>query len=196
MSRSNNRLSIPATITVVAVAVIALVASGVLRPSPVSGTPPSHPPVATPPPATPAPATPEPTEYPDDFSDRNKTVKLDIATDHDVFVMVQDEISRVVDAKTGRAGDGMSVRWNEMKVENTGPSTLRLTWVGFAADDKLVLNVGEALGGKVNLTLVQVGPPPNSDATGYDRVLVLEFGSPISADDVQYAIGDGLDTAD
>ena len=195
MSRSNAQISVPVAILIGAIVVIAVIASGVLRAAPAGAPTPSGPPVATPSaPSSPAPSD-DPTEYPDDFSDNNKTVKLDIATDHDVFVMVQDEISAVVDARTGRAGDGMSVRWNDMKIENIGPSTLRLTWVGFAADDKLVLNVGEGIHSKVNLTLVQVGPPPNSDATGYDRVLVLEFGSPVSADDVTYSIRAGLDTA-
>lgn len=193
--RSNAQISVPVAILIGAIAVIAVIASGVLRSSTAGVPTPSDPPPVSPSaPASPVPSD-DPADYPDDFSDDNKTVKLDIATGNDVFVMVQDEIGAIVDARTGRAGDGMSVRWNDMKIENTGPSTLRLTWVGFAADDKLVLNVGEGLHAKVNLTLVQVGPPPNSDATGYDRVLVLEFASPISADDVTYSIQSGLDTS-
>jgi hypothetical protein len=195
MSRSNAQISVPAAIAVGAIAVIAVIASGVLRDATAGVPTPSGPPPASPSaPASPVPSD-DPADYPDDFSDGNKTVKLDIATDHDIFVMVDDEMGRLINARTGRAGDGMSVRWGDMKVENVGPSTLRLTWVGFAADDKLVLVVGESIHAKVNLTLVQVGPPPNSDATGYDRVLVLEFGSPVSAADVEYSIRAGLDTA-
>ena len=226
MSRPSNRLSIPAVITVAAVAVIALIASGVLRPTPVSGVPPtdapwvpSVPPTmpapATPAPATPAPATPAPARTPapaepqqpapsvpanpapsvdpDGEPDNVTTVDLDVATDHDVRVTVVDDGGSLVGIKSGHAGDGMSVRWFDLKVENVDSSTLRLTWIGFAADDESVLNVGEN-DGRVQLALSVAGPPPNSDATGYDRVLILEFDHDVSAADVTSTVQEGFDT--
>jgi hypothetical protein len=230
MSRPN-RLSVPAAITVVAVAVIALIASGVLRPTPVAGVPPtseaptdapfvpSVPPApANPDPATPAPATPEvpapslpatpvpatpvpatpatpaPSVDPDGEPDNVTTVDLDVATDHDVRVTVVDDGGSLVGIRSGHAGDGMSVRWFDLKVENVDSSTLRLTWIGFAADDESVLNVGEN-DGRVQLALSVAGPPPNSDATGYDRVLVLEFDHDVSAGDVTYTVQEGFDTS-
>ena len=225
MSRPNSRLSIPAAITVAAVAVIALIASGVLRPTPVSGVPPtdapwvpSVPPTmpapatpapATPAPATPGPATPAPAEPqqpapsvpanpapsvdPDGAPDNVTTVDLDVATTHDVRVTVVDDGGSLVGIKSGHAGDGMSVRWFDLKVENVDSSTLRLTWIGFAADDESVLNVGEN-DGRVQLALSVAGPPPNSDATGYDRVLILEFDHDVSAADVTSTVQEGFDT--
>jgi len=221
MSRPNNRLSIPAAISVAAVAVIALIASGVLRPTPVSGVPPTDAPwvpsvpptmpaAATPAPATPAPATPAPTEPqqpapsvpatpapsvdPDGEPDNVTTVDLDVATDHDVRVTVVDDGGSLVGIRSGHAGDGMSVRWFDLKVENVDSSTLRLTWIGFAADDESVLNVGEN-DGRVQLALSVAGPPPNSDATGYDRVLILEFDHDVSAADVTSTVQEGFDTS-
>jgi len=217
MSRPN-RLSVPAAITVVAVAVIALIASGVLRPTPVSGVPPTNAPwvpsvppapanpePATPAPATPAvpaptipatpvPATPAPSVDPDGEPDNVTTVDLDVATDHDVRVTVVDDGGTLVGIRSGHAGDGMSVRWFDLKVENLDSSTLRLTWIGFAADDESVLNVGEN-DGRVQLALSVAGPPPNSDATGYDRVLVLEFDHDVNADDVTFTVQEGFDTS-
>jgi hypothetical protein len=184
-------MSISTTITVGAVAVIALIASGVLRPSPVSGGQPSDPPASPSAPATPAP-TPDPV---DDFSDGSKTVELDIATPHDVAVKVDDTTGTIVDATTGRAGDGMSVRWYDLKVENVDDRTLRLTWVGFGADDEVLLRVAE-VDGLIDLLLVQPGPYPNSDGLGFDRVLDLEFASPVNAADTLYSIQSGLDTDD
>ena len=200
MSRSTSRLSISTTITVGAVAVIALIASGVLRPAPVTGAAPSgspsapaSPAPATPAPATPVPATPVPaTPAPTDGG--LQPVRLDIATPNKVALEVWDHTDSVVGARSGRAGDGMSVRWFDMKIENLGPSTLRLTWVGFAADDYLILAVNKH-DGVILLTLAQPGPPPNSDALGFDRVLILEFASPINADDVNHVIQEGVDTA-
>jgi hypothetical protein len=223
MSRSDNRLSIPAAIAIVAVGVIALIGSGALRPSAVSGTPPSEtpwvpsvPPAApvtpaepgetpwtpsVPPvtPATPAPATPEPTPAADDFSDLEKTVKLDVADPHNVNVHVKDFIGNVVDATTGRAGDGMSVRWNTLKVENLDDDTLRLTWVGPPTDDPVKVIVANTEGEasvKPTIVLFQLQSPPNSDAIGFDRVLDLHFEAPVSADDFNVAVQEGYDTDD
>ena len=221
MSRSNQRLSVPAVITVIAVAVIALIASGVLRPTPVAGVPPSGAPPsawvpsvppdqpdqpATPGPATPAqpqpsppatsepaPATPAPSVDPDGEPDEVETIDLDVAVPGDVRVTVIDDGGTLVGARSGRAGDGMSVRWFDLKVENVDANTLRLTWVGFAGDDESVLNVGRN-DGVTSLALQVAGPPPNSDATGYDRVLVLKFDGPVNAADVDFTVQEGFDT--
>jgi hypothetical protein len=197
MSRSTDKVSVPAAIAVGAVAVIALIASGVLRPSPVTGAAPSNPPSAAPsvpgPTAVPAPtevpASPSPTASPSDGAD-GRTVKLDIAPDKDVFVTVDDEDGVITDVRTGHASDGMSVAWHEMKVENLGPSTLQLTWIGFADTERLVVTKGER-GGTFDLTLVEINPPNVIDATGYDRVLILEFAVPVNAKDITYSIDNG-----
>jgi hypothetical protein len=44
--------------------------------------------------------------------------------------------------------------------------------------------------------MVQPGPPADSDAIGFDRVLNLTFDRPVSADDVLPTIQESLDTAD
>lgn len=205
MSRSTDKVSVPAAIAVGAVAVIALIASGVLRPTPATGATPSQSPSApaspapaTPAPATPVPATPVPATpvpgTPEPTDGGLQPVRLDIATPNDVVLEVWDHAGVIDGARSGRAGDGMSVRWSDMQIENLGPSTLRLTWVGFAADDDLILAVNEH-DGVIWLTLAQPGPPPNSDALGFDRVLILEFASPINADDVHSVIQEGVDTA-
>jgi len=87
----------------------------------------------------------------------------------------------------------MSVRWYDLKVENVDANTLRLTWVGFAGDYESVLNVGRN-DGVISLAMQVAGPPQNSDATGYDRVLVLELDGPVNADDVAFTMQEGFDT--
>jgi hypothetical protein len=204
MSRSNDKLSIPSVVVIGAVAVIAIIASGVLRGTPASGAEPTPPPAASPSvPASPsAPAKPAPTPIPspvDDFSDGSKDVKLDIADEHDVHVEVKDFIGTVADATTGHGGDGMSVRWYDLKVENVDDDTLRLTWVGYPTDDPVKLIVARLDGkpdGKATIVLFQHMPPENSDALGFDRVLDLHFESPVSADDFAVATQDGWDTGD
>jgi len=229
MTPSQKKLSIPTAITVVAVAVIALIASGVLRPTPATGvtptpspsapaspapaTPvPATPAPATPVPATPAPATPVPTEEPapatpvpteepapaDDFSDGVKSVRLDIATPHHIVAEVKDSTGRVSDAKSGRAGDGMSVRWGELKVENVDEDTLRLTWVGLPNDDPVKVavfdEVRSATDVRPTIVVMQLMPYENTDAVGFDRVLDLDFYDSVLAGDYATVLQDGWDT--
>lgn len=208
MTRSQKKISIPTAITVVAVAVIALIASGVLRPTPATGvtpTPspsaPASPAPATPVPATPAPATPVPTEGPapvDDFSDGVKSVRLDIATPHDIVAEIKDSTGRVSDARSGRAGDGMSVRWGDLKVENVDDDTLRLTWVGLPSDDPVKVVVYDEVRGATDvqptIVVMQLMPYENTDAIGFDRVLELDFDDPVLASDYATVLQDGWDT--
>ena len=202
MTRSQKKISIPTAITVVAVAVIALIASGVLRPSPVTGVTPSPSAPASPAPATPKPANPDPTPVPtqaDDLSDGIKSVKLDIATPHDVLAEVKDFTGRVSDAKSGHAGDGMSVRWGDLEVVNLDEDTLRVTWVGLPNNDpvKVVVydNVASATDVQPTIVVMQLMPPDNSDAIGFDRVLDLDFDDPVLAGDYDTLLQDGWDTA-
>lgn len=123
-------------------------------------------------PATPAPSQPGTVRVP-----------LDIATDHDVAVVIDDPSDVVAGAETGTPGDGMSVRWFTAQVRNVDPSTIEVTWVGLPLDDEIALAVsGDA--GAIGLHFTQKAPPVDSDAIGFDRVLVLRFAEPVSADDV------------
>jgi hypothetical protein len=204
MTRSQKNVSIPTAITIVAVAVIALIASGVLRPTPVTGvtpTPspsaPANPAPATPAPATPSPATPAPTPVAtpaDDFSDGVKSVRLDIATPHDIVAEIKDFTGHVGDVKSGHAGDGMSVRWGDVNVENIDDDTLRVTWVGLPNDDPVKVVVTD-LQGTPTIVVMQLMPYENTDALGFDRVIELDFDGPVSADDFETILQDGWDTA-
>ena len=217
MTRNQKRISVPAAITVVAVAVIALIASGVLRPSPVTGvtptpspsapaTPvPATPVAATPVPATPGPATPipatpapqDPTPVPtpaDDFSDGVKSIRLDVATPNDIVAEIKDFTGDVRDARSGHAGDGMSVRWGELELVNVDDDTLRLTWVGLPNDDPVKVVVTD-LQDPPMIVVMQLMPYENTDALGFDRVIELDFAGPVSADDFETLLQDGWDTA-
>jgi hypothetical protein len=196
MPRSTKKISIPAAITVIAVGVIALISSGALRPAPVTGGTPSKPPVATPStPATPAPSAPAPTQKPDDVVDGEKSVELDVADPNRVYVGFKDFTGSVVDATSGRAGDGMSVRWYELRVQNVDDDTLRLTWVGLPNDDPIKVIVTD-LQGTPTIVVFSLLPPSNSDALGFDRVLDLHFEGPVRSEDFDVVIQDGMDTDD
>ena len=82
-----------------------------------------------------APSSPQPTIEPTVQptaapADGPITVDLDNLTDHDVSVVIDDETGILDEAVSGRPGDGMSVRWLDVKVENLDSTTLRVVWVG------------------------------------------------------------------
>lgn len=134
---------------------------------------------------------PQPT---DDLSDGRVVIDLATATDHDVSVSVVDRSGTVVDVNAGRAGDGMSVRWFDVEVENVNDRTIRVTWVGLPRDEVIALTVDAADGG-YTLDVVQAAPPANSDAIGFDRVLVIAFDTPVDAADVEVDFSEAVPAA-
>jgi hypothetical protein len=151
-------------------------ACGAVTPSPAPASPdPSGP-------TGPAPSE-QPTQAPASESPGGEGVVLDIVDESDVVVVIDDRGGNVTGARSGRAGDGMSVRWFDAVVENVDEDTLRVTWVGLPADAEVQLGV-HANGSGYELAFVQPAPPENSDALGFDRVLELDFAAPVKAADV------------
>ena len=193
MRRSTTTRSlISLAVAIALIAVLAILASGAAggspRPSPSGG--PSAAPAS--PSADPSSSpTAEPTSAPSDGAG----IPLDIATPHDVSVVVDDPDDLVADAASGEAGDGMSVRWFDVKVENVDADTLRVTWVGLPQDDVVRLTVSEGQDG-IELRFVQASPPVNSDASGHDRVLVLDFQGDVDAASVTATVEHEADTQD
>ena len=191
MNRSSNisRVALPVAALFAVLAVLVVVAGGALGrsadPSPTPSDRPSTPPSAAPS----APSSPQPTVEPtaqptDDPADGPITVDLDNLTDHDVSVVIDDETGILDGAVSGKPGDGMSVRWFDVKVENLDSATLRVVWVGLPRDEQVELSISED-DGTYHLGFVQAAPPANSDAVGYDRILVLRFDTDVNADDVK-----------
>jgi len=117
------------------------------------------------------------------------SVDLDNASGHDVSILIHDQVGDLVDAESGTPGDGMSVRWHDSIVENVDATSIRVTWVGLPGDDVSDLGISGAAGAYL-VTVVQPGPYPYTDAMGEDRVLILTFDAPVSADDVSVEILD------
>lgn len=170
-------------VLVLAVAAIAVGAAG--APGQVASPAPSAPvaspspePVVTPGPSngpivSPSPVAPVPVRVP-----------LDIVDENDVVVVIDDQTGWIMSARSGQAGDGMSVRWGDIAVRNLDESTIEVTWVGLPLDDE----VGVFLGGEsdgVTLHFTQKAPPIDSDAVAFDRVLVLSFDHPVDAETVR-----------
>lgn len=193
MSRSTNTRTVAGILGVaVLVAAIALGATAVFGRT---GTPvpePTDPPIATPTVPPTAPPSDQPSDPP---ADGPRKVSLENLTDHDVSIEIDDLTGSIVKAESGRPGDGMSVRWLDVAVENIDADTLRIVWVGLPRDEVIKLAV-TTVDGKLRLRFVQDGPPPNSDAIGHDRVLELSFDAPVRSEDVLTSVQESVDTQD
>lgn len=168
-----------------AVVAVGLVAAVVLwRPSGASGSPasPTAPPSAAP---TAAP-TAAPAASPNNGS---SVVVLKSASGHDVSLNIHDESGSIDKAVSGKPGDGMSIRWHDADVQNVDARTIAIRWAAFPLDEVVDLGVNGA-SGQYELTFVQAGPYPQTDAMGEDRILILTFHSPVSANDVVVSILD------
>jgi hypothetical protein len=164
---------------------------------------PAVPPIANPSPspsptapAKPVPVpdkTPAPSSAPDDDGSDAMPIKvvLENATGADVYVDIVDTTGLLRDARSGTPGDGMSV--DTLVAENIDATTLKLTWVDFPIDNALALYIDEHEGG-IRFLLVQPEPSGPTDAMGFDRELILSFSEPISADEVETLLVEGLDT--
>jgi hypothetical protein len=186
-SRSLTGVAVPASAVLLGVvAAFAVLGGGVLgsgqaSPSPVPSASPGNSPTAIPT-VTPPAVTPSPTPPVGVFD-----VDLENASGHDVSVSIDDETGTVVAARSGQPGDGMSVRWNEVKVEQVDANTIRLTWEAFTRDEDIQLSVTKD-GNDYRISLIQALPYPNTDAMGQDLILVLEFDGLVSAADVEATI--------
>jgi hypothetical protein len=177
----------------VLVAVVAVVATGAFGRTPTAT--PSRTLAPTPAPTVvPVPVPSVPPSTPP-VADGDFDVPLRDLTGHDVSIVIGDKTGSLVKAESGNPGDGMSVRWFDVKVENIDAETLRIVWVGLGRDEVVRLGVSR-VEDKVRLRFVQAAPPAYSDATGYDRVLNLKFDVPVRSEDVLATIQEGLDTTD
>ena len=107
-------------------------------------------------------------------------IPLDVFLAHDVKLAISDPEGLLEQAASGQAADGMSVRWGDAIVEHAGPRTIEVTWTGIPRDEVVTL-VARSDGDRVLLRFGQEAPPPNSDAMGADRVVVLTFAEPVDA---------------
>jgi len=116
-------------------------------------------------------------------------VPLTVATPDAVTVDVTDDSASLIGATSGTPGDGASVEAYTLAVTNVSPTTLRLTWVGGPCDAANQLSIDAA---RHRLLLVQKECP--GDAIATDRVLDLEFATPVHASEFEAFLQDGLDT--
>ncbi len=188
MSRSTTSRTVPAVLAaIVLLSAVAVAATGVfgrtVSPGPDPSTPPTVEPSAPPTsPTTPPTAAPsaDPSSPPTDVF----VVDLDTADQHDVNAVVDDETGTVVGASSGQARDGMSVRWNTIRIDAIDADTLKLTWAGWLEDE--IIDVVVAKGGVgYFVTFTQKMPYPNTDAMGADRVLIIDFATAVDPSDVE-----------
>jgi len=156
------------------------------------------PPATAGPSATPAPTkapTPKPTAEPTEDGSDAMPIRVDIETvaGGAVYVDIVDSTGYLVDAKSGTPAEGQSVGQYTLEVENLDATTLKLSWVDYPIENALALYIDEH-DGAIRLLLIQPAPTGPTDAIALDRELILSFSQPISADQVESFLQEGLDT--
>jgi hypothetical protein len=143
-----------------------------------------------------APSTPAPTAAPTQAPTETPAgpigsahVVLAVATANRVTIDVTDASGTLTAATSGTPGDGATVEAYKLVVTNLTPTSLRLTWLGGPCDATNTLAVDA---GRRRLLLVQKECP--GDAIATDRILDLEFSTPVKATDLEAFLQDGLDT--
>jgi hypothetical protein len=135
---------------------------------------------------TPTPSQPTVTPSPSTPATDPFTFALEDLTGHQVTLAIKDSTDSLVQARSGKPGDGMSVRWGHAKVENVDAQTLRVVWVALPRDEAVAFGItGSAT--DLRIVITQAAPPPYSDALGVDRVVHLQFDAPVRAEDVKVA---------
>lgn len=174
-------------LAITALVLVACSSAAAADPTPNDPTAPA--PVTTPTPVV----TPVPAPSDGGFDAMPMTVDLENATGADIEIDIVDRTGTVIDAVSGTPGDGASVEPYTLVVENLDDRTLRLTWVDLPIDNDLALFVDETSHG-LRFVLVQPEPTEPADAMAFDRILDLTFEAPVSADEVEAILQDGLDT--
>jgi hypothetical protein len=159
--------------------------------APASPVPPPASPV--PPPASPIPAPVSPEPAPTGVPAPNLHVDLESTSGQDVTIDILDRSGALVEATSGRPGEGVSFPSDAVVIDNIDSRTLRLGWSDFPIDNELRLFV-DPVGGGYRFLLVQPAPTGPADAMGEDRILELTFDRDISAAQVEAYLQEGLDT--
>ena len=174
------------SLTAAALVLAAVVALPMLFRVPGFGGDPTPPPTPTPAPTQPAPSPTAAPSAPAPTPDvALGPIRLPVASGSDVILNIADP-AKVLDGAVAEQGEPtMSIRWFEAIVEEgPQPGSIRVTWVGFARDETVELEVSRTSDGMV-LHLVQQAPPPQSDGEGEDRVLVITPAQPIDPADIE-----------
>jgi hypothetical protein len=120
-------------------------------------------------------------------------VALENVSGADVYVDIVDETGLLVRAESGKPAEGQSVGQYALEVENLDATTLRLKWVDYPIDNALSLYIFEHEGA-IRVLLIQPEPTGPTDSVALDRELILSFSKPISADQIEAFLQEGLDT--
>jgi hypothetical protein len=153
----------------------------------VIGAPPPSDPPSTPPVTTPSPVS---TDGGQDAIPLR--IDLDDLIGHNVYVDIVDSTGLLESAESGTPTASTPVEPYTLLVENIDAQTLRLTWVDRPGDNALALYIDETDAG-YRLLMIQPEHDTDGDTILHDRVLILEFSQPISVDEIEPWLQEGLD---
>lgn len=143
---------------------------------------------SAPTPSTP-PASDPPVASPSAPSGQDVVVDLETVGGGPVRAVVRDSTGRVSGASTGSPADGVSVDFDDVRVESIDGDSIRLTWSDYPAPNEYTVLVSSGEGGQISIAITRPEPSGATDSIALDRVLVLDFSDAVSPADVVASIG-------
>lgn len=183
MTRFVLSLALVATVGLVAVGCSGSGAS----PSP-SEQPASDPPIASP--SAPVDSPSAPVDSPSAPPDGMETiVELDTVGGGPVKALVKDESGSLAGASSGDPAEGVSVDFDDVRVEAIDDDSIRLTWSDYPAPNEypVLITIGDD--GRFSIAITRPEPTGTTDAIALDRELVLDFHVAVPVTDVDATIG-------
>lgn len=151
-----------------------------------SGASPSQPPASDPPVSSPsAPPTDSPSAPPEGME---VIVELETMGGGPVKAIVKDESGSLAGAKSGQPADGVSVDFDDVRVEAIDDDSIRLTWSDYPAPNEYPVLVTIGDDGRFSIAITRPEPTEATDAIALDRVLELDFHVAVPVSDVDATV--------
>ena len=170
------------------VAIVALIAfAAIVAACSGSAASPSVPPVSQPPVASPS--------APGDGGDGSETyVELETRGGQTPRALVKDLTDSLAGAATGHPAEGVSVGWDEVRVESIDDDSIRLTWSDYPIANEYAVMIAIDEDGRFGIQVVRPAPTTDTDTVALDRVLVLDFHVAVPLSDIDAGVQPSLDT--
>jgi hypothetical protein len=120
-------------------------------------------------------------------------VALQNTTGSESFAAVWDETDSLVGVDSGSPGDGSSVHYDDVRVEDVRENAIQLTWSEMPRDGQTRLSIRRAEDGTYRIRVLRTVSAEGDVSLATDRVLELRFLVAVPASDVEVTLVDTLE---
>jgi hypothetical protein len=121
-------------------------------------------------------------------------VELETTAPQSSFATILDFTDSLAGASSGQPEEGVSVGWDEVRVESIDDDSIKLTWSDYPIANTYGVQIVIGYDGTFGIQVARPMPTTDTDSIALDRVLVLDFHVAVPLTDVAASIGPSLDT--